>query len=466
MGLKWRRFLVSLFVAGGFGSLIAQVPGPTSGEITVQLVQGLDSSVNPKAMSQGRVTKSTNPAVPVGSTALLGLSSDPINGGYTVKLMRLGINGQVVTATSSDVALAPDIFNKMLEKTRAKGQPQDAASGTRVFLPERMMVRLTLATPPTGTALERPDTGSLPGKTAGNVRPAAALPMWRVLPPDTSDPNSTAHSVAIAGTAEGGGRRGPAALKLGCTYGHYANSTESYANLPVSLRVPTSMAAFMSKPGYGEFSCEGDGATGSLSVYTEVGSRSVAARNACFDGESPTNPAAPIELGLVYEDAVVKQIADSQGGELVVHFREKADSPDDLVARFPLPEQAPSVQQMIAPCLALLAAQQKKELESIAVACPVIEGETLSEVGVLTGPAMRKAAPDPDNDIGTVWVLPRITKAHPVRPKLTLSCIYKNTTGTVADKKMLPIPAAAVECALREDDFTNAPYGRCLKNTF
>ena len=465
MGLTWHRFLVSLFVFSCFGALRAQAPSPTSGEITVQLVQGLDSSVNPKAMSQGRVTKTTNPAVPVGSTALLGLSSDPINGGYTVKLMRLGINGQLVTATSSEVALAPDFFNKMLEKTRAKGQPQDTASGTRVFLPEKMLVRLTLAVPSAETAVGRPDTESTPGKAAGTVRPPAT-PVWRTLPSDTNDPNSNAHSVAIAGTAEGGGRRGPAALKLGCTYGHYANSKEPHASLPVSLRIPTSMTAFMSKPGYGDFTCEGDGATGSFSVYTEVGGQPVAARSACFDGERSTNPAAPIELRLVYEDAVVKQIADSQEGELVVHFREKAGSPDDLVARFPLPEQAPSVQQMIAPCLDLLAAQHKKELESIVVACPVVDGATLSEVGVLTGPAMRKAATDPENDIGLVWVLPRITKAHPVRPKLTLSCTYKNAAGTVADKKLLPIPAAAVECTSRDDDFTNAPYGRCLNHTF
>ena len=459
LGLIFASVLACVGVARG------QTGAPNSGEITVQLVQGIDSAVNPHGKSEGRVTKSTNPVVPVGSAALLGLSSDPVNGGYTVKLMRLGINGQMVPAASSDVALAPDFLNKMLERTRAKGQPQDAVSGTRVFLPEKMIVRMTLAQPPAETAVERPDTGSTAGKTVGAVRPAAAPPVWRMLSTDTSDPNSNAHSVAIAGTAEAGGRHGPAALKLGCTYGHYANSTEQHASLPVSLRVPTSMAAFMSKPGYGDFTCEGDGATGSFSVYTEVGGRSVPARSACFDGEKPTNPTAPIEFGLGYEDAVVKQIATSQGGELLVHFREKAGSPDDLVARFPLPEQAPAVQQMIAPCLDLFAAQHKKERESVVVECPALEGEILSDVAVLTGSAMKQLAPDGDNDIGIVWDMPRVTKAHPVRPKLTLACSYKNDAG-VPDKKMLPIPTTAVRCARREDDFTNALYGRCLNHTF
>lgn len=445
------------------GVACGQSSAPTSGEITVQLVQGIDSAVNPNGKSEGRVTKSTNPAVPVGSAALLGLSSDPVNGGYTVKLMRLGIGGQTVPAASSDVALAPDIFNKMLEKTRAKGQPQDAVSGTRVFLPGKMIVRLTLSATPAGATVAQSDAGNTGGRTSGSLRETATLPAWRMLPSDPSDPSSHAHSVAIAGTAEAGGRRGPAALKLGCTYGQYTNSTQSHADLPVGLRVPTAMAAFMIKPGYGEFTCEGDGATGSPSVYTEVGGHLITARNVCFDGEKPAAPAAPIELELRYEDALVKQIVDSQGGELVVHFRGKDGGPDDLIARFPLPEQAPAVQQMIAPCLDLLAAQHKRERDSIAVECPVLEGETLSDVAVLTGSAMKPLAPDGENDIGTAWDMPRVTKAHPVRPKLILACSYKNASGTT-DKKLLPIPSSAMWCASRSDDFTNEPYGRCSNN--
>ena len=142
-----KYFAALALLLSGFSVLHGQAAGPTTGEITVQLVQGIDSSVNPQGKSEGRVTKSTNPAVPVGSTALLGLKSDPINGGYTLQLMRLGIRGTVVPAASSAVALAPDLFNKMLEKTRAAGQPQDAVTGTRVFLPEKMIVRLTLAEP-------------------------------------------------------------------------------------------------------------------------------------------------------------------------------------------------------------------------------------------------------------------------------------------------------------------------------
>ena len=148
MSLKLRGISLALFAATSVAVVHAQTPGPASGELTVQLTQGLDSATNPKAMSQGRVTKSTNPLVPVGSSALMGLSSNPINGGYTVVLLRLGINGQLVPAASSDVEPAPDFFNKAQERLRAKGQPQDAVKGTRVFLPEKMIVRFTLAPPP------------------------------------------------------------------------------------------------------------------------------------------------------------------------------------------------------------------------------------------------------------------------------------------------------------------------------
>lgn len=445
--------------------MLGQAAGPTTGEITVQLVQGIDSSVNPQGKSEGRVTKSTNPAVPVGSTALLGLKSDPINGGYTVQLMFLGIRGAVVPAASSAVALAPDIFNKMLEKTRAPGQPQDAVTGTRVFLPQKMTVRLTLVEPPAQLASrQQAPAGTQAGTTVSNRQPAPK-PAWRMLPSDASNPNEMVHTAALAGVAEANGKRGPAALTVGCTSGHYEKPTDIYARLHVNLRVQTSMTTFMSKPGYGEFSCEGDGATGSFSVYTDMAGHTVPARSACFDGQKSGNPVAPIEFGLGYEDAIVDQIAGSRGGELLVRFRETAISPDDLVARFPLPDQAAAVQQLVAPCLDILAIEHKRERDSIVVECPVAEGKTLSSVAVLAGPAMKPVTPDGENDFGIVWDVPHATKAHPVRPKSVLACSYKDSAGA-SEKKVLPIAATAVRCASRNDQFTNEPYGRCLNHTF
>ena len=182
MTLKRRSVLIALVAFSSLATFNAQSPAPTSGELTVQLTQGLDSATNPKAMSQGRVTRSTNPAVPVGSSVLMGLSSDPVNGGYTVILLRLGINGAMVPAASSDVEAAPDFFNKAQERLRAKGQPQDAVKGTRVFLPEKMIVRFTLAAPPPPRpATPNPATTPVPVQT--RVVPRHPAPSVVDLPP-------------------------------------------------------------------------------------------------------------------------------------------------------------------------------------------------------------------------------------------------------------------------------------------
>lgn len=157
MGLAGLRlFLAFLSTILLSGALLAQTPAPTSGEITVQLIQGLDSASNPRGMSQGKVTRSTNAAVPVGSPAVMAVAADPASGGYTVLLLRLGLNGAMVPVASSNVETAPDFFNKTQEKLRARNQPQDAAKGSRVFLPERMIVRFTLAPVPVRAAAAPP----------------------------------------------------------------------------------------------------------------------------------------------------------------------------------------------------------------------------------------------------------------------------------------------------------------------
>ena len=144
--LRYLLAFTLILVFAAIRSLDAQTPN--SGEVTVQLIQGLDSTRNPKGMSQGMVKNSTNPAVPRGSRALMRLASDPINGGYTVQLFMLDIGGQKVSVASSNVELAPDLMNKMMERTRDPRAPKDAVSGNRVFLPEKMIVRFTLIEPP------------------------------------------------------------------------------------------------------------------------------------------------------------------------------------------------------------------------------------------------------------------------------------------------------------------------------
>jgi hypothetical protein len=126
----------------------AQTSGPTSGEITVQLTQGLDSATNPRGLSQGVVTKSSNPAIPVRTAVIAGLASDPVNGGYTAKLVALNINGRTYPAASSSVALAPDVLSKLPPFLRGQAHNENAVSGAHVFLPEKTFVQFTLMEPP------------------------------------------------------------------------------------------------------------------------------------------------------------------------------------------------------------------------------------------------------------------------------------------------------------------------------
>ena len=140
------RFVVSVLPLLLIGVLSpCQTSAPTTGEVTIRLTQGLDSAKDPAAASEGRVTKSTNPAVPVGTSVMVQVAKE--GSSFTTKLLTMTLSGKAVPANSSEVVAAPDFFNKAQERLRAPGQPQDAVAGSHVFLPERMIIRMTLAEP-------------------------------------------------------------------------------------------------------------------------------------------------------------------------------------------------------------------------------------------------------------------------------------------------------------------------------
>jgi hypothetical protein len=106
----------------------------------------------------------------------------------------------------------------------------------------------------------------------------------------------------------------------------------------------------------------------------------------------------------------------------------------------------------------------------------VIPDKTLANVDVLIGPALKKLTPDPENDIGKAWDMPKATKTHPTMPKMTLGCSYKDGSAGAADptasaqsapvattKKLLPIPNTAKSCVFRVNEYTNEPYGNCSR---
>ncbi len=88
---------------------------------------------------------------------IVGLGSDPINGGYTAKSVALMINGRTVPAASSAAALGPDILGKL-----HLGSSGNSVSGTHVFLPAQTFVKFTLTDPPVRT----PPPSPVPAYTA------------------------------------------------------------------------------------------------------------------------------------------------------------------------------------------------------------------------------------------------------------------------------------------------------------
>ena len=297
-------------------------------------------------------------------------------------------------------------------------------------------------------------------RAIGSVGASAPQTAWQTPPIVHSDPRQEVRSAALPGTVETRGKRYPAQLSISCTITNDPNRPPAVGCLQVNLDLPRPMSALLT----GDFSCEGDGASGSPSVYTDIGSKNISARNACFDGDTQTSQESPtISVGLTYEPPLVKSILNAQGKAFAVHIRTEPGGSDNLVARFSLPQQNSTVQGLLDPCINMMNAAREKELAGIVVACPSVDGAVLSDVDVVSGPRSKPVPPDPENDIGTVWNLRPSTRTKEAQPKRFLVCSYRSSSGPLTEKKTLPIPAIAANCVHRTDDYTNDPYGNCTR---
>ena len=168
MSLFQARFVIAVFITFiGCGLLHAQAAGSMSGQITVQLVQGLDSAADPNAMSKGTVTQSSNPLIPAGSFAFVKIKPGPAASGYSANLVFLQINGRTIAAASSSVILT--------SHSNTGASPRDSASGTRVYLPANTLIDLTLTD---ASRLTSP-AAAAPVQTAPSVPPETAVSTWQ-----------------------------------------------------------------------------------------------------------------------------------------------------------------------------------------------------------------------------------------------------------------------------------------------
>jgi hypothetical protein len=386
---------------------------PPSGDVTVRLTQSLDSA-NGRPTSAAVVVTSSNPAIASGSSAIVQIVRGQ-SGGLSVELVRLAVSGQTFRTTSSAGELAGGLMGQI---NRAL---QNSASGSRVLLTQGTDVRFTLAKPPSSPAQ------------------AAATPGWKV-----QDIKDGGHEALIMGSAESGGRHSKAALGISCTVRHFTDTGAAYASVDYELRIPSGVITFSTN----DLGCEGGG--GNNFARISLGDESGKEAGFCYDGELPRAPNQTVQVQIVPEDP--KLALKSAGTFMQVALRLPNTAHDAMVARFLLPQDAVALESITDPCFQILDEEARKEQAAVVVTCPNIPGKKLQDVSVLTGPSMAKLQPDPDNDSGMFWVLPKKTSR-----KATLACYYG--TGAQAEKKLLPIPPAASYCVFRKDGHCSTSEG-------
>ena len=401
--------------------LAGQTVGPTSGEITVQLIQGLDSATNPRGVSQGKVMKSTSPAIPVGTTAIMSLGSDPVNGGYAVKLLRLNINGQMVPAASSDVVAAPDFLNKMQEKTRAKGQPQDAASGARVFLPERMIVRFTLTTPTSEAATSERQR---PERTQQPPPPKA----WKIdkLPEINSSGQDVVQTAAILeGQSTIKGRTSGAYLVMHCGF----PTTEYSGLLPLEVILGGTDAML-----------EAQGAPGMPVDVSEESSSQIGEVSPIHVNASGQNRSTGARVRFFYDAPDMNSIVNATGQPFKLLIG--SGSPD-IVASFALPSDNAPLKQMMSTCLQRSVADAEAKQAVTVAACSPKEGKILTYVSLQYADTGKEVKGDMDE----------MDNGGPAR-KTNLICSYRDAGkaegAPITEKATVPVPLTARTCEFAE----------------
>jgi hypothetical protein len=245
------------------------------------------------------------------------------------------------------------------------------------------------------------------------------------------------HEAFIIGAAESGGRRSNASLGISCTVLHDTSGAATNASVDYQLRIPRAIVNFS----INDLSCFGDGG-GNNFARLRLANEADEEGGFCYDGPLPDNPNQTVQVQIVPDNP--KLALKSPGTSMQVALRLPNTNQDAMVARFQLPRDASALESTTNACFQILDEEARKEQAAIVVACPDIPGKKLQDVKVLIGPSLSKLEPDPENDIGIAWDLPKKSTK-----KATLACYYG--TGPQAEKKLLPIPPTASYCVFRKD---------------
>ncbi len=136
-----------------------------------------------------------------------------------------------------------------------------------------------------------------------------------------------------------------------------------------------------------------------------------------------------------------------------------------MVARFQLPADAASLQSIMEPCFMAIEDHERRARALDLVSCPALPGKALRKADVLVG-SPGKSLPWAEDSESPNWTLPKITKTHPIVPKLALACYY-GPAGYVKDSKevlyrrLIPVPPDAIYCSYTPDATENRSHAEC-----
>jgi hypothetical protein len=245
---------------------------------------------------------------------------------------------------------------------------------------------------------------------------------WRVQ--NTKDGNEA----AIGGVGLVNGRKGPVVMALSCK-GAEVRLHRSMA--------PTDATTF--------FCMDMDG--GYDVAKFKVGERPFEQGSICGDDDTSTPVLKlPIDLGV----GGLEQFLSSPGSPVIIKIGLTDKPAGELTAQFQLP-QDPSPIQYLQSCLKPVVDTPKPWVNS----CPTLAGKGLRKADLLTASGKPYTGTDPENTIGIAWDIPKATKAHPVRPKLTWACYYGEGARPGDDsteplqKMLVPINEKPSFCTLR-----------------
>jgi hypothetical protein len=272
------------------------------------------------------------------------------------------------------------------------------------------------AMPPIAPPPPPPDSA-----TASSSAPAG----WRV------QPSKDGNEAAIAGVSKVNGRQAPAVMALTCT-GAEIRVRRNGVPDPQSLV------------------CEGDMDGGNDAVKFSVGERPLEAASICTP-EATTPPPAVVKLPIDLGAGGLDEVLASPGSPMVIHIAFTDKPADEFIAQFQLPQDGSAI-EFLRSCSATTTSASQTTVD----ACPVLPGKGLRKAELLTASGKPYNVMDPDNDIGLEWLIPKATKAHPVRPKLTFACYYggglkPNDPNEPLEKKLIPISPKATVCTARGD---------------